>query len=323
MALTPPIQPMLAAARRQLPPAGALQGEMIMEAKADGFRTILFARRGLVMLQSRQGSDLTGAFPDIAAAAADLGEEVVLDGELVVPHEGRLHFGELQRRARRRGPGALQAATAHPAYLIFPVNSSVSASSGALWGSVDEKTEAVCDGLECCIVAGDVVLAVHGVARVIENGPAFPLSVVLREVADARVEPLSCGVPLIVYPLGKGAGQSPIWTADRGNVQVADAQVDKHGGELWGEDRVRLARFDIHEGSDVCDLDLQAHMVFSPALGHCASRLEPAVARRQREHLRTGSKIREDFAETALKPRAAVEHPKVSDRTVEAIAGVG
>ncbi|MEV8548175.1 ATP-dependent DNA ligase [Streptomyces sp. NPDC051572] len=109
---------MLAEARRQLPPAGALPGEMIMEAKADGFRAILFARRGLVMLQSRQGSDLTGAFPDIAAAAADLGEEVVLDGELVVPHEGRLHFGELQRRARRRGPGALQAAAAHPAYLI-------------------------------------------------------------------------------------------------------------------------------------------------------------------------------------------------------------
>jgi ATP-dependent DNA ligase len=42
----------------------------------------------------------------------------VLDGELVVPHEGRLHFGELQRRARRRGSSAVQAAVERPAYLI-------------------------------------------------------------------------------------------------------------------------------------------------------------------------------------------------------------
>ncbi|WP_078532519.1 ATP-dependent DNA ligase [Streptomyces hokutonensis] len=109
---------MLAEARRQMPPDGALPGQMITEAKADGFRAILFARPGLVMLQSRQGSDLTSAFPDIAAAATRLGEDLVLDGELVVPHEGRLHFGELQRRAHRRGPSAVRAAAERPAYLI-------------------------------------------------------------------------------------------------------------------------------------------------------------------------------------------------------------
>jgi hypothetical protein len=32
------------------------------------------------MLQSRQGADLTGAFPDIAAAATELGEALVLGG---------------------------------------------------------------------------------------------------------------------------------------------------------------------------------------------------------------------------------------------------
>ncbi|GAB2889502.1 hypothetical protein GCM10027074_67320 [Streptomyces deserti] len=42
----------------------------------------------------------------------------MLDGELVVPHEGRLCFGELQRRARRRGHSAVQAAAERPAYLI-------------------------------------------------------------------------------------------------------------------------------------------------------------------------------------------------------------
>ncbi|QMV12126.1 ATP-dependent DNA ligase [Streptomyces lincolnensis] len=109
---------MLAEARRQLPPDEALPQDWVAEQKPDGFRAILFARPGFVMLQSRQGADLTGAFPDIAAAATEPGEALVLDGELVVPHEGRLHFEELQRRARRRGRGAVQAAAERPAYLI-------------------------------------------------------------------------------------------------------------------------------------------------------------------------------------------------------------
>ncbi|CAL9656060.1 DNA ligase [Streptomyces sp. enrichment culture] len=54
----------------------------------------------------------------IAVAASELSEALVLDGELVVPHEGRLHFVELQRRARRRGRGAIEAAAERPAYLI-------------------------------------------------------------------------------------------------------------------------------------------------------------------------------------------------------------
>ena len=118
VALIPPVQPMLATARRQLPPDGTLPGQWVAEQKPDGFRAILFARPGLVMVQSRQGADLTSAFPDIAAAATGLVEALVLDGELVVPHEGRLHFGELQNRARRRGRSAVQAAADRPAYLI-------------------------------------------------------------------------------------------------------------------------------------------------------------------------------------------------------------
>lgn len=119
MALTPPIKPMLAEARRDLPPEGALPGGLAYEPKADGFRVIVFARPGLVMVQSRRGTDLTGSFPDISEATAAVAEEdLVLDGELVVPNEGRLDFFELQHRARRRGRKAIQAAAENPAYLI-------------------------------------------------------------------------------------------------------------------------------------------------------------------------------------------------------------
>ncbi|MFE3169224.1 ATP-dependent DNA ligase [Streptomyces sp. NPDC059224] len=118
MTLTPPFEPMLAGARRELPRDGTLPGHLVAEQKLDGFRTLLFARPGLVMLQSRNGADLTPAFPEISAAASALGEGLVLDAELVVPYEGRLHFGRLQQRARRRGRGAAAAAMEHPAYLI-------------------------------------------------------------------------------------------------------------------------------------------------------------------------------------------------------------
>ncbi|MFF4205594.1 ATP-dependent DNA ligase [Streptomyces sp. NPDC001668] len=120
--LTPPIVPMLAEARRELPPDGALPGDLRFEAKWDGFRAIVFARPGHAMIQSRSGADLTDAFPEIAHTAAHLGQALVLDGELVVAHEGRLHFGELQRRARRRGRSAVQAAADRPANLgVFDV----------------------------------------------------------------------------------------------------------------------------------------------------------------------------------------------------------
>ncbi|MGW7662952.1 ATP-dependent DNA ligase [Streptomyces sp. NPDC054756] len=105
--LIPPIEPMLAEARRALPPDRLLPGHLVAEQKPDGFRAVLFARPGLVMVQSRRGTDLTPAFPEIATAASTLSAALVLDGELVVAAEGRLHFGELQKRARRRGRSAV------------------------------------------------------------------------------------------------------------------------------------------------------------------------------------------------------------------------
>ena len=69
------------------------------EPKYDGFRALAFAHSGGVVLQSRQLRDLTPAFPDVAAAVAQLGD-VVVDGELVVWRAGRFDFGSLQDRLR-------------------------------------------------------------------------------------------------------------------------------------------------------------------------------------------------------------------------------
>jgi ATP-dependent DNA ligase len=109
---------MLADARSTLPRDAALPGGLAFEQKPDGYRAVLFSEHGHAYLQSRNGADLTPAFPEIAAAGLVLPGPLVLDGELVVAHEGRLHFGELQARARRCGAGARQAAAERSAYLI-------------------------------------------------------------------------------------------------------------------------------------------------------------------------------------------------------------
>ncbi|MFC8835937.1 ATP-dependent DNA ligase [Streptomyces griseoincarnatus] len=119
MVLIPPVQPMLAEARSELPPERALPGGLAFEQKPDGYRALLFAGTGgHAHLQSRNGSGLSPAFPEIAAAGRVLRVPLVLDGELVVAAEGRLDFGQLQQRARRRGADARLAARDNPAHLI-------------------------------------------------------------------------------------------------------------------------------------------------------------------------------------------------------------
>ncbi|MEV7797397.1 ATP-dependent DNA ligase [Streptomyces sp. NPDC087512] len=105
------------AAGPDLPPGCAA------EPKWDGYRAQL-ARwaDGRVLLRSRQGTDMTAAFPEIRdAALAQLPGDTGLDGELVVWEAGRLAFERLQQRlARRRGAGALTAAQSWPAhYVVF------------------------------------------------------------------------------------------------------------------------------------------------------------------------------------------------------------
>ncbi|MFJ3365808.1 ATP-dependent DNA ligase [Streptomyces anthocyanicus] len=92
------------------------------EPKWDGYRALL-ARYpgGRVLLRSRQGTDMTAAFPEIRdAALAQLPVDTGVDGELIVWEGQRLVFERLQQRlARRRGAGALAAAHTWPAHLVL------------------------------------------------------------------------------------------------------------------------------------------------------------------------------------------------------------
>jgi ATP-dependent DNA ligase len=114
-----PVEPMRPAGARSLS-AVRHSVPVIYEPKFDGFRMICWSQNDGVRLQSRQATDLTDRFPDLAAAlAAHLPAGVVVDGEAIIydPGAGRTSFTLLQRRltAGRRVP---EEANRHPAHFV-------------------------------------------------------------------------------------------------------------------------------------------------------------------------------------------------------------
>ncbi|MFF5939016.1 ATP-dependent DNA ligase [Streptomyces sp. NPDC012508] len=123
MVLTPPFEPMLAQAAEYLPGSGVLASGFAAEQKFDGHRAILFTPTGpggRLLLQTRRGSLIQDRLPDMVAAAEQLPDGLVLDGELIVwdTEAGRLSFESLQRRAAARGRTATVLAAKSPAFFI-------------------------------------------------------------------------------------------------------------------------------------------------------------------------------------------------------------
>ena len=89
----PPVLPMLAKVGKDLP-AGAFY-----EPKWDGFRSIVFRDGDEVEIGSRNTRPMARYFPEVVAAAREsLPPRCVVDGEIIVPLEGRLDFWSIQQR---------------------------------------------------------------------------------------------------------------------------------------------------------------------------------------------------------------------------------
>jgi ATP dependent DNA ligase-like protein len=85
------IKPQLATLKSKAP-----KGEQwLHEIKYDGYRIQVHANRGRKKVYTRNGLDWTKRFSTIAAAL-DIPGEAIIDGEVVVVHEGRTNFSELQ-----------------------------------------------------------------------------------------------------------------------------------------------------------------------------------------------------------------------------------
>jgi ATP-dependent DNA ligase len=93
--LAPPLEPMLAKITAAIPDGDG----WLYEPKWDGFRTIAYIRGDGVFLESRGGRPLARYFPELAAGIPGaVGQDCVLDGEIVIMGERGLEFDTLQLR---------------------------------------------------------------------------------------------------------------------------------------------------------------------------------------------------------------------------------
>jgi ATP-dependent DNA ligase len=110
-----PYEPMEAETAEELP---ASRG-WLFEPKWDGFRSLVFRDGDEVRIQSKASKPLERYFPDVVEAVRALpARRFVLDGELVIPVDGRLSFDELLMRVHPAESRVKALAAAHPARFV-------------------------------------------------------------------------------------------------------------------------------------------------------------------------------------------------------------
>lgn len=89
------------------------------EPKWDGFRCLAFRDGSSVELQSKSGQPLTRYFPEIVAALEALKpKKFVLDGELIIPRDGKLSFDDLLQRIHPAATRIAKLSRETPAQLV-------------------------------------------------------------------------------------------------------------------------------------------------------------------------------------------------------------
>ncbi|MBV8728168.1 MAG: ATP-dependent DNA ligase, partial [Acidobacteriia bacterium] len=114
--VNPPVLPMLSKRVDALPTGG----DWIYEPKWDGFRTLVFRDGGEILLQSRDEKPLNRYFPELLdPLEKQLPRSTVLDGEIVIAHNGRLDFDALQLRLHPAASRVKLLSTQTPASIVF------------------------------------------------------------------------------------------------------------------------------------------------------------------------------------------------------------
>lgn len=118
-----PLRFMLATPVMDAQEAVARMGEDVwVEDKYDGIRCQLHRNGDRVELYSRDLRNVTRQFPEVAAAAAELDRDVILDGEVLAYHDGRvMPFHALQTRLGRVAPDAALMADVPVVYVAWDV----------------------------------------------------------------------------------------------------------------------------------------------------------------------------------------------------------
>src|ERR1041385_2646595 len=115
--IQPPYPPMEAKRASAIPRGDTWQ----FEPKWDGFRAIVFRDHDDVQIQSKAGQPLARYFPALVEAfRAGKPKEFILDGEIVIPVNGKLSFDDLLLRIHPAESRVRKLAAQHPAvYVVF------------------------------------------------------------------------------------------------------------------------------------------------------------------------------------------------------------
>jgi bifunctional non-homologous end joining protein LigD len=206
------IAPMLATAAARLPPDAA---EFVAEVKWDGLRACVAVTGGRVRAWSRNGRDITAAYPELGALAAVAGRRtLVLDGEIVALSGPRPDFSALQRRMTAGRPGAGLLAATPVTLVVFDV---LRSGRDHLTGRPYVLRRALLD---------DLGLQAAGTVQV---PPAFPgeAAALLAATRDQGWEGIELKRPASLYHPGRRTRE---WLKIR-NIRTADVRV---GGWLPG-----------------------------------------------------------------------------------------
>jgi DNA ligase D-like protein (predicted ligase) len=94
--------------------------DWLLERKLDGERCVARKDAGEVRLESRNGKDLTGTYPEVRdAIASQATRQMLLDGELVAYDGEQTSFGRLQQRLGVARPSAQLIAPYPVVYCVF------------------------------------------------------------------------------------------------------------------------------------------------------------------------------------------------------------
>ena len=115
--IQPPYAPMEARRVDRLPAGDA----WLFEPKWDGFRAIVFRDGDDVRVQSKSGQELGRYFPEVIEAVRSLRQkQFIVDGEIVVPVQGKLSFDDLLQRMHPAESRVRKLAAETPAhYYVF------------------------------------------------------------------------------------------------------------------------------------------------------------------------------------------------------------
>lgn len=97
--------------------------DYLYELKLDGIRCLAYVSPDEVDLRNKRGFSLLTAFPEMIKMSACVDTPCVLDGELIVMHDGTVDFEAVQSRAMKSTPEKVEiAARLHPAsYVAFDI----------------------------------------------------------------------------------------------------------------------------------------------------------------------------------------------------------